>query len=79
MRDYSANSTAGLLTIGGGVLRKEQNREFLYTGAVSLATSTAHIGGYNVNFDDATSTGRYTFYGTGFDKIRFRWQCCRTN
>ena len=72
MADYSANDTAGLLTIGGGVVRKEQNREFLYTGGtgVTLAVSTAHIGGYNVDLTTIGQTAQYTFYGTGFD-LRF--------
>ena len=66
--NYVANSTAGLSTIGSGLLRKYATREFNYVGtwSITLLTDT-YVGGWEVWTTISGNYAEYTFFGTGFD------------
>jgi len=80
MANYVANSTAGIDTIGAGVLRKFCTRELTYINGTggsfdwSMAgaiAATTFIGGVNITTDRSSAYSEYTFFGTGFE-MRFR-------
>jgi len=72
--NYVANTTAGLETIGTGVLRKFNQRELIYSGTWGGDASPApsnRIGGFQFNSSTAGAFVEYTFFGTGFDLRNF--------
>ena len=80
MADYVANTTAGLDTIGTGVIRKSCTREFTYVNGTggsadwsfdALNPASLFTNLYNVTTDRLNAYIQYTFFGTGFE-MRFR-------
>jgi hypothetical protein len=70
LANYSQNATAGLSTIGTGVIRKANWREFTYGGSGwSLASFDTTNNIHFVEIFTSTSGDyfEYTFFGTGFE------------
>ena len=67
--NYVANSTAGINTIGAGLIRNATLRGALYSGTWAAAAAT-DINGWQVSSSTAASFGQFTFEGTGFE-LRF--------
>lgn len=71
MADYVANSVANEETIGQGLLRKHAAREMEYVGTwASLTLDATDIGGMFTSSGTASSTVKFSFWGTGFE-LRF--------
>ena len=68
MATYSVNTIAGIDTIATGILRKQNTREFVYTGTFSALFDVAgSISGFNVNSATAGNKIIYSFFGTGLE------------
>ena len=68
MATYVANTTAGLDTIGTGVLRKTLNvREAVYIGTWAIGINIGYIGSAGNSSSSAGAIMQYTFFGTGFE------------
>lgn len=67
--NFIANSTAGILTLSQGTIRKHASREFLYRGNTwGVNTSQiSFIGGLEWGTNTNGDSISYTFFGTGFD------------
>ncbi len=72
MADFVANVVDGILRVSEGVLRKDNTREMVYTGAGWSASVevTNNAGGLDIRSSTSTDAMSYTFFGTGFD-LRF--------
>lgn len=67
MANFAAAASAAIDTISTGTLRKNNIREFIYSGTFSASLAASDIGGWEVA---STTTGdffQYSFFGTGFD------------
>jgi len=70
LANYIANSTAGILTIGQGLLRKQlSQRESVYVGtwSESAVNPPNYIGGWETSSNTSSNYITYTFYGVGFE------------
>lgn len=68
MANYVANTVAGVTTIGTGLLRKSNIREFTYVGTWPLGIDTLNdMTGWGIYTTTNGNYLEYTFFGTGFD------------
>jgi len=68
MADYVLNSTANVLNLGTGVLRKVITREATYVGTWSISSvATSEISGFSTNSSTTGDYVQFVFFGTGFE------------
>lgn len=70
MADHVANTTADVLNISTGALRKAISRELVYEGAWTLTTAGSAItaiNGHSINTAGNGDSFSYSFFGTGLE------------